>query len=130
VPGDERLWSLYEKFERAYFKMIGRYSEEADRGSGSNPTAEQKTAHKKWERALTAADNAAKRVVSEPAQTGDGLLMKIHVAGFLFAAAKGDIHDAIQGASEPAVDGWTSCWRQFIASIAEGLRRAKGAYSV
>ena len=52
--------------------------------AGSLPTGtkEQKAPHRKWERAIDVALNKARAVVAAPAQTLEGMLMKIHVAGF------------------------------------------------
>ena len=46
-------------------------------------TKEQKAPHRKWGRAIDVALNKARPVVAAPAQTLEGMLMKIHVAGFI-----------------------------------------------
>lgn len=131
VPGDEVLWSLYDKFERAYFRMKLLDTPESREGTLSTSTPEAKKAHKKWERAGNAAFRAGRRVLAEPALTGDGLLMKIHVAGFEFDAQAGTFTMPYRGLQ-------TQDWRpsrfspdeaHFIVSIGEDLKRAKRALS-
>lgn len=77
VPGDGRLWAVYDQFERAYFKAKDLSTADSDKGSGSQATPEQKAAFKKWERAARATDKAARRVLAEPAITGNGMLLKM-----------------------------------------------------
>lgn len=80
---DRLLWKRYEKFAEAYATLKSLDTKDAAAGSGPNCTAEQKRAFKKWEAAITLADRAARKVISTPANTIQGMLMKIHLAGFL-----------------------------------------------
>ncbi|MEY9465832.1 gas vesicle protein [Bradyrhizobium ottawaense] len=125
--GDDRLWSLYAEFERAYNRMKALETSEASAGSGRDATPEQKAAHRQWERACSRAFRAARRVMAEPALTGNGLLMKIHVAGFELDTAKGTFTMPYRGIDTPAwrAGQFSDAGAEFVASIAEDLRRAK-----
>ncbi|SHM40662.1 hypothetical protein [Bradyrhizobium lablabi] len=131
TAGDGRLWSLYDKFERAYNRMNELDTPEAREGSGPHVTPEQLAAHKKWERAGNAAFKAARRVMFEPAFTGDGLLMKIHVAGFDLDAAKDTFTMPYRGFSSPCWEAgrFSSDGADFVVAIGEDLRRARLALS-
>ncbi|MFB6449070.1 hypothetical protein [Bradyrhizobium tunisiense] len=131
APGDEHLWSLYDNFERAYNRMKSLETPEASAGSGRDATPEQKAAHRRWERACSGAFRAARRVMSEPALTGNGLLMKLHVAGFELDTAKGTFTMPYRGVETPAwrAGRFSDAGAEFVASIAEDLRRAKLALS-
>jgi len=127
MSSEERLWAAYGVFERAHEKMTSLDTADARAGSLGIATSKQRAAHKKWERALDAADKAAKRVMSEPAITSPGMLLKIHVAGFVFAAARGSF-------KMPYLGDETARWQPgpyggeeaaFIASIGDDLRRTK-----
>lgn len=131
VPGDEQLWSLYDNFERAYNRMKSLETAEASAGSGREATPEQKSAHKRWEHAASSAFRAARRVMAEPAHTRNGLLMKIHVAGFDLDTAKGTFTMPYRGIDSPAwkAGRFSDAGADFVASIADDLRRAKLALS-
>jgi len=131
TPGDERLWSLYDKFESAYDRMQALDTPEAMAGSGPNATPPEKVAHKKWERAGNAAFRAARRVLGEPAVTGDGLLLKIHAAGFEFDAKCGTFTMPYRGFNTPkwTLGRFSNGEAEFIAGIGDDLRRDKMALS-
>ena len=129
AAGDERLWSLYDKFERAYFRVNELDTPASRVGSLSSATPKEKKAQNQWARAADAAFRAARRVLAEPALTGDGLLMKIHVAGFEFDAARGTFTMPYEGASTPqwSPSGLSNDECAFIKSIGADLRRAREA---
>jgi hypothetical protein len=129
VPGDELLWALYDKFERAYNRMKLLDTPEAMKGSLSTSTPEQQKAFKKWERAGNSAFRAARRVLAESALTNDGLLMKIHVAGFEFDAQQGTFTMPYRGLQTPdwSPSRFSTDEAHFIVSIGEDLKRAKKA---
>ncbi len=66
AAGDERLWSLYDKFERAYFRVNELDTPAAQAGSLSSATPKEKKAQKQWARAADAAFRAARWVQPNP----------------------------------------------------------------
>ncbi len=63
-------------------------------GSLDSATKEEKVAQRKWERACNDATERARAVINAPALTLEGMLMKIHIAGFAFNHTKLDTFSA------------------------------------
>src|SRR6266404_2399849 len=80
---DVELFKLHDKFCKAYAAVL-QYREGGGGGDGSLSTAtkEEKAIHRKWTRAVDIATDKARAVIVAPAVTLEGMLMKIHVAGF------------------------------------------------
>ena len=82
---DEALFKLHDKFCRAYNGVL--FAKRKDpKGNGSLPsgTKYERAAHREWEREVSKAVDCARAVIDEPALTLEGMLMKIHVAGYAF----------------------------------------------
>lgn len=75
---DEALFKLHDKFSDAYCEVLFL------RGGSDLSTAskKEKGIHRRWERAVNVAVDRARAVARAPAYTLEGMLMKIHVAGF------------------------------------------------
>jgi hypothetical protein len=86
---DAELFTLHDKFCKAYTAVL-YYQRAGGGGEGSVPsgTREQKAAQRKWERACDDATEKARAVIDAPALTLEGMLMKIHIAGFNFTYTK------------------------------------------
>jgi hypothetical protein len=80
ITTDAELFKLHDKFCAAYNKMEERNTPAVQR--------EDKPAHRKWERAADEAFARANAVIAAPAHTLEGMLMKLHVAGFAITHAK------------------------------------------
>lgn len=79
---DDALFRLHDNFGRAYATMLSLHG-----GSNvpvKNATKEEKALERKWTRAVDIATEKARAVVKAPAHTLEGMLTKIHVAGFTF----------------------------------------------
>jgi hypothetical protein len=63
-------------------------------GSLGTGTKAEKATQRKWERAVDDATERARAVIKAPALTLEGMLMKIHVAGFNFTYIKPDTFSA------------------------------------
>jgi hypothetical protein len=86
---DAELFRLHDKFCKAYaavlfYKKAGGGSA----GSVDSATKKEKVAQRKWERACDDATERARAVINAPALTLEGMLMKIHIAGFNFTYTK------------------------------------------
>jgi len=78
---DRELFAAYLKFAAAYQKaMEADAAPGRDKGSVDSGTPEQKKAYRKWERALSRSDNLVHRFVAMPANTIEGMPLKIQVA--------------------------------------------------
>jgi hypothetical protein len=86
---DAELFKLHDKFCKAYAAVL-IYERDGGGGAGSLPsgTKKERAAHRKWERAATEAFKRARAVIDAPALTLEGMLMKIHVAGFSITDTK------------------------------------------
>jgi hypothetical protein len=83
TTADAELFRLHDKFCDAYGAVLF-YRQAGGGGAGGldSGTKAEKTAHRKWERAIVDATEKARAVIEAPALTLEGMLMKIHVAGF------------------------------------------------
>jgi hypothetical protein len=82
---DAELFRLHDKFCKAYAAVLqcGDMEGAGGReGSLSTGKKEQKASNRKWERACDQATEKARAVIAAPAFTLEGMLMKIHIAGF------------------------------------------------
>jgi len=77
---DAELFKLHDKFHSAYAAVLQLQA--AGAGNTATGTKEEKALHRKWQRAMGDAMQKARAVVAAPALTLEGMLMKIHVAGF------------------------------------------------
>lgn len=68
----------------AYYRKAGG----GGAGSGGGATKGEKAAQRKWERAVDDATERARAIINAPALTLEGMLMKIHIAGFNFTWTK------------------------------------------
>ncbi len=83
---DAELFKLHDKFCKAYAAVLQLRGGGA--GSLDTGTTQEKTRHRNWERAVNIATDKARAVIEAPALTLEGMLMKIHVAGFNFSYTK------------------------------------------
>ena len=92
---DAELFRLHDKFCKAYSAVL-YYRKAGGGGAGSldDATKEEKVAQRKWERACNDATERARAVIDAPALTLEGMLMKIHIAGFAFNHTKLDTFSA------------------------------------
>jgi hypothetical protein len=92
---DAELFRLHDKFVEAYVSVLF-YRKGGGGGAGSvnGSTKKEKAAQRKWERACDDATERARAVINAPALTLEGMLMKIHVAGFNFTYTKPDTFSA------------------------------------
>jgi hypothetical protein len=85
---DADLFKLHDKFCVAYQKMKRFDIPGSSAGSLPKATKQEKALHRKWERASDDAFDKARAVISAPAVTLEGMLMKLHVAGFAITDTK------------------------------------------
>jgi hypothetical protein len=92
---DAELFKLHDKFCKAYAAVL-HYRAAGGGGAGSvdGASKEEKLAQRKWERACDDATEKARAVIDAPAVTLEGMLMKIHIAGFNFTYTKPDTFSA------------------------------------
>jgi hypothetical protein len=86
TTADDALFKLHDAFCRAYAHALSLQA-----GSSipvKNPTKKEKALERKWNRAVVAATDKARATVDAPAHTLEGMLMKIHVAGFVFNSTR------------------------------------------
>src|SRR5258708_7934674 len=83
---DAKLFKLHDTFVKAYATM--QQYEGGARVSSSSRTKEEAALYRKWQRAVDDATQKARAVVDAPAVTLEGMLMKIHVAGFTLTHTK------------------------------------------
>lgn len=93
---DRALMEKYRKFEVAWAAL--REAQKLDKNDLSTGTAEERANHRVWERAVDRAFAAAKKVFVSPADTIEGMLLKIRVFGFFV----GNGHEKLQD-----LDQWT-----------------------
>ncbi len=67
---------------------------QAGSSTPAKPTKEEKALERKWDRAVNVAFDKARAVVEAPAYTLEGMLMKIHIAGFTVPRRKKDSFSA------------------------------------
>jgi hypothetical protein len=79
---DAELFNLHDRFCAAYGKMKKYDTPSTSNGSLSTGTKEEKRLHRKWEAACEVAFRKARAVLEAPAYTLEGMLTKLHVAGF------------------------------------------------
>jgi hypothetical protein len=80
---DADLFKLHDAFCKAYAAvLVYQKAGGGGAGSGNGATKAEKVAQRKWERACTDATERARAVIDAPALTLEGMLMKIHIAGF------------------------------------------------
>jgi hypothetical protein len=87
TTADAKLFKLHDTFVKAYATMQ-QYKGGAGAGSLPTGTKEERALYRKWQRALDDATQKARAVVDAPAVTLEGMLMKIHVAGFTLSHTK------------------------------------------
>jgi hypothetical protein len=85
------LFKLHDRFCAAYRKMKKcGVALRRDEGSLSTATKAQKKIHRKWESVGDIAFEKARAVIEAPAYTLEGMLLKLHVAGFSIISTKPD----------------------------------------
>ncbi|SRR6266404_74379 len=84
---DAHLFKLHDTFVKAY-ETMKQYEGGAGVASLSPATKEEAALYRKWQRAVDDATQKARAVVAAPAVTLEGMLMKIHVAGFTLDSTK------------------------------------------
>src|SRR4051812_29828240 len=84
---DADLFKLHDKFCKAYGGVLANRNG-AGAGSLTTSTKEEKALHRKWMRAVDEATTFARAVIASPALTLEGMLMKIHIAGFAIDGTK------------------------------------------
>jgi hypothetical protein len=79
---DDALFKLHDNFCRAYSAMLqlegGAYVNE------KTANKEERALYRKWNNSVSVATDKARAVIAAPAHTLEGMLMKIHIAGFNF----------------------------------------------
>jgi hypothetical protein len=85
---DAELFKLHDVFAKSYARMKKHGTPSASRGSGSKSTKQDQAAFRKWEAAASDAFEKARVVVETPASTLEGMLMKLHIAGFAITDSK------------------------------------------
>jgi hypothetical protein len=86
---DAELFKRHDAFAKSYAKMTALADQDATgEGSLSTGTKRQKTVHRKWEAAADDAFEKARVVIETTASTLEGMLMKLHVAGFAITDTK------------------------------------------
>jgi hypothetical protein len=84
---DVELFKLHDAFAKSYERMKKCDTPAAKRGSGPKSTKQDQAAFRKWEAAASDAFDQAEVVVGSSASTLEGMLMKLHVAGFAITGA-------------------------------------------
>jgi hypothetical protein len=84
---DAKLFKLHDAFCDAYATMKGL---DGGAGAGSRKlgSKEEKAVNRRWERAVDTAVEKARAVIAAPAFTMEGMLMKLHIAGFAITGTK------------------------------------------
>jgi hypothetical protein len=85
---DTELFERHDAFAKSYAKMKKLDTPAASRGSGPKSTKQDQAAFRKWEAAASDAFEKARVVVETRASTLEGMLMKLHVAGFAITGTK------------------------------------------
>jgi hypothetical protein len=85
---DAELFKRHDAFAKSYAREEKLHTPSAIRGSGSKSTKQDQAAHRKWEEAASDAFDMACVVVESSASTLEGMLMKLHVAGFVIRGTK------------------------------------------
>jgi hypothetical protein len=86
---DAELFRLHDRFCDAYVEVLfHRKAGGGGAGSLASGTKAEKAVQRKFERACDEATERARAVINAPALTLEGMLMKIHVAGFNFTWTK------------------------------------------
>jgi hypothetical protein len=83
---DADLFKLHDAFCKTYAAVLQLRGGGA--GSLDTGTTQEKARQRKWEHAVNIATDKANAVIAAPAVTLEGMLMKIHVAGFAFDCVK------------------------------------------
>jgi hypothetical protein len=92
---DAEIFRLHDKFCDAYVTVLfHRKAGGGGAGSLASGTKAEKAVQRKFERACDEATERARAVINAPALTLEGMLMKIHVAGFNFTYIKPDTFSA------------------------------------
>jgi hypothetical protein len=83
---DDALFKLHDNFCWAYAAML----QLEDGASVIEKTAnkEEMALYRKWNNSVSVATDKARAVIAAPAHTLEGMLMKIHIAGFNFDRRK------------------------------------------
>ena len=79
---DAELFKRHDAFAKSYERMKKCDTPAAKRGSGPKSTKQDQAAFRKWEAAASDAFDQAEVVIGSSASTLEGMLMKLHVAGF------------------------------------------------
>lgn len=131
---DAELFKLHDKFVDAYVEVLF-YRKAGGGGAGSlaSGTKAEKAVQRKFERALNDATDRARDIIKAPALTLEGMLTKIHIAGFNITWKKPDTftapyHGMICGDGSP--QHWDPASDSdelvLIASIRNDLHRFSG----
>jgi hypothetical protein len=131
---DAELFRLHDKFCKAYAAVLFYRKGGGGGGVGSldSATKEEKIAQRKWERACDDATERARAVINAPALTLEGMLMKIHIAGFNFTYVKpGTFSSPYHGMiCETGVQHWEPAEDEdrlaLIVSLRDDLHRFSG----
>jgi hypothetical protein len=132
---DDALFKLHDNFCMAYCEVL------ALRAGGqiaATATKDERKLEKKWERSVDVATDKARAVIEAPAYTLEGMLMKIHVAGFAFNHTKlgtftAPYHGRICASGKPQQwephETWESSETDLIVSLRDDLERLAGKRS-
>ena len=133
---DPALFAAYQKFTEAYEQAQAARTADSDAGSGGNATPEQKRAHEYWEQLLGRSEELARELTATPAQTIEGMLLKIHIAGY-WQEKPGKAFKPLLGAPDWVLlpphrrddNGWAFCTddQALLAGLRDDLRRLGGA---
>jgi len=85
---DAELFKRHDAFAKSYARMKKCDTPAASRGSLASSTKQERAAFHKWERVSGEASEKARAVIDAPAFTLEGMLMKLHVAGFAITDTK------------------------------------------
>jgi hypothetical protein len=83
---DAELFRLHDRFCAAYEKM--KKYDVPGKSDLSTGTKEGKRLHRKWESASNVAFDRGRAVIDALALTLEGMLMKLHIAGFVITGTK------------------------------------------
>jgi hypothetical protein len=133
---DDALFKLHDNFCMAYSDVLALRS--GGRVRAATATKDERKLEKKWGRSVNVATDKARAVIEAPAHTLEGMLMKIHIAGFAFDHTKpgtfsAPYHGLICASGKPQQwephESWESSEIDLIVSLRDDLERFGGKRS-